>query len=169
MKLYVPEIGDTFTLLYDWTFELYEEQRNKSLWELYDCENNHNVSALKTEKLNASNEINFIFQKYKRLSLRPFYSLPFYEWDQVDTDRYKELQDIRRKIISCSITLPKDSIITVDRIFIRKGMDDWSSLTFYLKHHPNFSLKKKPRFWAKLHDCNKIEFKESGIQYENNC
>lgn len=164
MKLYVPEIGDSFKLTQDWIFDLYDEHRNKSLWDLYDCENSPTVITQRAEEENAANEMNLLLNKHRKIASSAVSILkngPFYEWDQVDTDRYEELRAIRRKLISCSITLPKDSIITVDRIFIRKGMDDWSSLTFYLKFHPDFSLKKKPRFWAKLHDCNNIEFEQS--------
>jgi hypothetical protein len=37
MKLYVPELGDMLKLTEDWTFTLYNEQRNKTLWQLEKC------------------------------------------------------------------------------------------------------------------------------------
>lgn len=153
MKLYVPEIGDSFKLVADWSFNLYNEHRNKSLWELYNCENDQGVSLQRAEEQNASEEINRIVNKYRAMG-----SYRYTEWDQPDTDRYNELVQVRRRLTFCPITIPRDSILTLDRIFIRKGMDDWSSLTFYLKHHPDIQFKKKPRFWAKLYDCNNIEF-----------
>jgi hypothetical protein len=156
MKLYIPEIGDQFKLINDWTFDLYNEQRNKSLWDLYECENSHSVSLQRVEEKNANEEINKIANKY--YISNGYRYTRYTEWDQNDIDRYNELDDIRRKFTSCLVKIPKDSILKLDRIFIRKGMDDWSSLTFYLTHHPDISFKKKPRFWAKLHDCNNIEF-----------
>lgn len=63
--------------------------------------------------------------------------------------------------------LPKDTVLSIDRIYIRKGASDFSSVTFFLKStsHPLFdrSGKKKAggkplRFWARLEDVNSIEF-----------
>lgn len=57
------------------------------------------------------------------------------------------------------VTVPKDTIISVDRIYIRKGVSAYSSITFTI---PKVLNKKNPlagtRFWAKLSDVNKIEF-----------
>lgn len=57
------------------------------------------------------------------------------------------------------VTIPEDTILTVDRVYIRKGVSDYSSITF------NISKKENPkhiyggtRFWAKLSDVNNIEF-----------
>ena len=51
-------------------------------------------------------------------------------------------------------TLPKDTILTIDRVYIRKGATDYSSITF----RTDLLNKKSIRFFAKLDDCNKIEF-----------
>lgn len=67
------------------------------------------------------------------------------------------------------VTLPAGSILTLDRIYIRKGVSDFSSLSFNLDRksvNPDFSLfaerintmKGRCRFWAKLADVNTIEF-----------
>lgn len=62
-----------------------------------------------------------------------------------------------------STTLPIDTVLQVDRIYIRKGADDFSSVTFLIVDGP---LRKKYnnllRFWAKLEDVNKIEFEFLG-------
>jgi len=79
-------------------------------------------------------------------------------------------------------TIPAGSILKVDRIYIRKGAEEFSSITFYWKgmrtqpkmverQYTIFSgshraatteMVKKParpvRFWAKLADVNDIEF-----------
>lgn len=47
-------------------------------------------------------------------------------------------------------TLPAETILTVDRIYIRKGNEEYSSLSF--------TLPGKKRFWAKLSDVNNIHF-----------
>ena len=56
-----------------------------------------------------------------------------------------------------NVTLPKGTSLKVDRIYIRKGAGDYSSLTFWMVLPGE---KKKIRFWAKLYDVNKIEFEE---------
>lgn len=55
-----------------------------------------------------------------------------------------------------SVTIPKGSILKVDRIYIRKGSgyENFSSITFRFESE-GF---KKARFWAKLKDCNNIQF-----------
>jgi hypothetical protein len=55
------------------------------------------------------------------------------------------------------ITFPKGTVLCLDRIYIRKGASDFSSLSFFIKESPQDGLKGK-RFWAKLKDCNKIYF-----------
>ena len=69
------------------------------------------------------------------------------------------------------VRLPKDSILTVDRIYIRKGVRNFSSITFYLKLPSNdFKIDKtvkRLRFWAKLHDVNKITYERIVPEVEN--
>jgi hypothetical protein len=68
-------------------------------------------------------------------------------------------------------TLPIGSKLKIDRIFIRKGKEEFSSITFFLvgartprsTYDNGFRtvvLPARPvRFWAKLADVNTIEFK----------
>ena len=60
-----------------------------------------------------------------------------------DDDWWEEEDDTFRMA-----TLPKDQILTVDRIYIRKGNKEYSSVSFRVP---------KARFWAKLDDVNQIE------------
>jgi hypothetical protein len=57
------------------------------------------------------------------------------------------------------VTIPSETVLTVDRVYIRKGVSNYSSLTFRIPKDKN---KKNPlagvRFWAKLSDVNKIQF-----------
>lgn len=61
------------------------------------------------------------------------------------------------------VTLPAGTTLKVDRIYIRKGVGDYDSLTFFATHIPGVTdvkrgpfAKRKPRFWAKLGDVNRI-------------
>lgn len=72
------------------------------------------------------------------------------------------------------VTIPAGAVLKIDRIYIRKGNEDYSSVSFFwegMKVPPGMypgrysrqgDLEKYPgrpvRFWAKLDDVNKIEF-----------
>ncbi len=53
-----------------------------------------------------------------------------------------------------SVTIPKHTLLTVDRIYIRQGGPEFSSVTFRIGTSKDFT--GKPRFWAKLEDVNQI-------------
>jgi hypothetical protein len=74
--------------------------------------------------------------------------------------------------------IPAGSILKIDRIYIRKGLSEFSSITFIWKNQraeisqlqyeyydePAKKYKKinrEIRFWAKLEDVNKIEFERA--------
>jgi hypothetical protein len=59
-----------------------------------------------------------------------------------------------------TMTFPKGTILQVDRIYIRKGASDYSSLTFYVKS----GHCKGARFWTKLNDCNTMECTQLSIE-----
>lgn len=155
--LSIPEIGDHLRLTSDWTFTLYDEYRNKSLWDLYRCDEQPNAADYDQELKSLQDEREAIFNKYRKNPQIPFH---FIITDPADEAR---LGEVSYKINSLSqkrveITIPAGSVLTIDRIFIRKGMSDFSSLSFYLREHPEHTFRKKPRFWAKLEDCNRIEY-----------
>ena len=54
------------------------------------------------------------------------------------------------------VALPAKTVLTVNRIYIRQGAEDYSSITFWAKIP---GMKKKIRFWAKLSDVNNIHYK----------
>lgn len=66
------------------------------------------------------------------------------------------------------VTLPAGTVLRVDRIYIRKGVGDFDSVTFWIVDSPDKRLVPKGRggtaergrrmrFWAKLADVNRIE------------
>lgn len=67
--------------------------------------------------------------------------------------------------------VPKGTILVVDRVYIRRGLRDFSSLTFRTKSSPQKELNKKGiKFWAKLSDVNRISYvlvEDKAIQYES--
>lgn len=58
---------------------------------------------------------------------------------------------------SIEVSLPKDTVLTVARVYIRNGYaGKYNSLTFNAKI-PGVKGKRTPRFWAKLDDVNEME------------
>jgi hypothetical protein len=60
----------------------------------------------------------------------------------------------KTKMIDCS--LPKGTVLVVDRVYIRKGLKDFSSLSFRIDSCLCSSVEKK-RFWAKLSEVNMMQ------------
>lgn len=154
-RLYVPAIGDRLELTKDWEFRLHHEYRNETM--------------------------------FAALGLK---------YD----DRY---WSNRPKAVT--VTLPQGTVLRVDRIYIRQGLDEFSSMSFFaeglrgqisrgtLNYVPvpasdkgkkdvvyygkcpgipsgyakrvlkTKTTKRAVRFWAKLDDCNCIEFKPATI------
>jgi hypothetical protein len=108
MQLFIPDIGTLVKLEQDWTFTLYDEYRNQSLF----------------EKLNKKRE------------------------NQI-------------------VELPKGLVLKIDRIYVRKGLSQYSSITFRVPN-PKSKIEKeympfneefnKVLFWVKLHEVNGTEF-----------
>lgn len=109
MNLFLPDIGTLLRLDADWTFTLYSEYRNATLFD--------SLGIPTSERKN--------------------------------------------KIVE----LPKGLIIKVDRIYIRKGLSQYSSLTFGIptpktkkdkEEMPQNIIFGGSKFWVKLHECNGI-------------
>jgi hypothetical protein len=58
-------------------------------------------------------------------------------------------------------TFPKGTILTLDRIYIRKGKEEYDSVSFRIFFCPDKRFHKKAiRFWATLEDVNNIYFEK---------
>lgn len=189
MQLYVPEIGDEIRLTNDWTFELHAEYRNEQLAALFGYY--IQMSLLVNESIVPKIRPVDYGIDYPDLK-DPMFRKPF---GGIDHDAYyKECDEARN---SCpeyvkyqadstewydnikkhgtptvSMTLPAGTLLKIDRIYIRKGSSDFSSITFYAKglgevmvssnrwtvNSLKTTKRKAQRFWAKLADCNQIQF-----------
>lgn len=169
MQLYVPEIGDMIRLTQDWSFTLYEEYRNRTLWDDEKCRDRE-VHPDQTP-------VKEVEAKIKAIESRLTYQeiVNSYKWSpsriqvyasQEDKDNHRrynqELYELQQRQSWAPVTLLKDTVLKVDRIYIRKGISEYSSITFYVRSKPGpvvaGASKKKSRFWAKLADCNNIQF-----------
>ena len=171
MQLYVPEIGDMIRLTEDWSFTLYREGRNDSLWREENCWDRivdpDQAPVRELEAKIKAIESRVTIQEIKNsYGWAPSRVKVYASQEDKDNDRkFKyELAELNRRPSWAPVTLLKDTVLKVDRIYIRKGISEYSSITFYVwsKAGPvaaNAS-KKKSRFWAKLADCNNIQFEK---------
>ena len=65
------------------------------------------------------------------------------------------------------VELPKGTLVKMDRIYVRKGNSQFSSITFSIPNvkskadklnYPNNVTLGGAKFWVKLHECNGINF-----------
>ena len=144
MNMFIPEIGTRIILSEDWMFTLYFEQRNKFLIDFMDAVN---------DEADMSRRRNFIHG----LGVRHYADdregvLRMSQWYQ---DRGHDMN-----ALNYQMTLPVGTDLTIDRIYIRKGQENFSSASFVLNHtaHPVGEVRGRKRFWAKLEDVNNIVF-----------
>jgi len=192
MKLYVPEIGDQLTLTEDWTFNLHAERRNTDLAAHYGHYIAYYDGWIDESVLPQMRDYDFVIEYPERPQPKRVFEYLFSGPGSSEYDDYnKKCEEIRNnnpeyvkwhldhaiwknecnriKKESLLVTIPKGSILGVDRIYIRKGAKDFSSITFYAKGLPTVTIKEKwskntkqkkaLRFWAKLSECNEINFK----------
>lgn len=82
-----------------------------------------------------------------------------------NSDLYAGLGLVKEKNDFTQVTLKKGAELKIDRVYIRKGADDYSSITFFADKGAEFTTGKKTlcepkrriRFWAKLGDVNGIQ------------
>ena len=189
MQLYVPEIGDEIRLTNDWTFELHAEYRNEQLAALFGyyiqmslLVNESIVPKIRPVdyKIDYPDLKDPRFRKlfvgidheaYDKACDDARNSCPEYVKYRADsTEWYANIKKYGTPTIS--VTLPAGTILKIDRIYIRKGSSDFSSITFYAKglgevmvssnrwtvNSLKTTKRKAQRFWAKLADCNQIQF-----------
>lgn len=72
---------------------------------------------------------------------------------------------VKQEVDPVPFTIPKGTVLTVDRIYIRSGNHEFSSLSFRINRTKGKAKQQVDnpfgvglRFWAKLDDVNQIEF-----------
>lgn len=171
MRLYVPDIGDLLRLTQHWSFTLLKEYRNMDVWDALECDNHPSLAdhAQKVAELEL---------KMREIEDRMVPS-PLSRQAHGITKEYASVQDrelwfeYRNEVwqsqhkITCPMTLPADTVLKVDRVYIRQGAGEYSSLSFYIEETPHAALtplkkgggfkKGRRRFFARLSDVNTME------------
>jgi len=161
VKLYVPDIGDRIVLKNPWKFSLHSESRNSSFREelannkmldlnpVYDFyeEMVKKYGAWFAQAYNVEDFLKEYFWKIE--PLQHAYKNGLIDYETFEHLRYRGLTP-RPALVE----LPAGTTLHVDRIYIRKGLNEYSSITFRVDKFPE---KKNHRFWAKLSDTRNIE------------
>lgn len=149
-KFHVPEIGTRLLLTENWTFSWFWERRNIDLLKALEEKNLVDETKFQPTNIEVTGwgrhpTIQKYYDKYFNYTYNRNNPRQGYIWPKGDPYCYM-------------MTYPKDSIIIVDRYYIKKGNADFSSVTFRTEKLNLPKFKKKPRFWVKLNDANTINY-----------
>lgn len=92
---------------------------------------------------------------------------PWYNQEEIRKYKSKGFAEESPRMWAVKFTLPSDTVLTVDRVYIRKGANEYSSVSFnipresltqdFLDAHP--ALRKgRLRFWVKTKDLENLHF-----------
>lgn len=170
-KVHIPSLGEKIVLAQDWEFTLYDEYRNeKFIAELCPAFSQSSWNAQKALKAAYPVKEQTLKTKYGVTDkmLEKWFATNLLGWPfdrgpaSIPPSPLKEyLHEVEKLtamiggLVSMPFTLPKGTEMVFDRIYIRKGSEDYNSVTFRLVTCP--LTKKKLRFWARLTDVNQME------------
>lgn len=156
-KLFIPRLGTILLLAEDWTFKLEFEHRNSSLMKVFA---NSDSEAMKAD------------DKWRRWRWGGFAPEDFDSRNvEVGIDRAMTDEQLDRAYASFKatnsedvpwirVTLPKDTTLIVDRIYIRRGGEAFDSVSFKIPRNkklpPELAKFCGVRFWVKLNDANSM-------------
>jgi len=140
MNMYIPEIGDKIILIKDWTFKLYREWRNNSLF---------NFLMLDNDQLLVNEEIKGYHNKYANITIPKGCKLTI--------DRIY----IRKgQLVYSSITFYLIPSKEFKDEFNSENVKVLKDILSNMEIKPKTKIKKRLRFWARLSDVNQIQFKK---------
>ena len=150
-RMYIPKLGDCVQLAEDWRFTLHTEHRNESLWKVLGVKppSQWRWFGSKEAMENDAGYQSCLADPEIEVSVEV---ITYYAGD----DRYKVLA-------VKPVLLPKGTILRIDRIYIRKGNEEYDSVTFVIEKSSIVKGRNKPRFWAKLDDANKMVLEDDTV------
>ncbi len=158
MKLFIPTIGTKLKLNSEWSFLVREEYRNTKFLDAIGW------TATMKRKGRSRSQTEPLDHSDLPLELVREYGAP-----SVDAEAKKDYAGRPLHTfytINFPMKLPPETVLSVDRIYIRKGVGDFDSVTFLISDCPDkrFAPKKARgflpggcRFWVKLDDANGME------------
>lgn len=167
-KLHIPTIGARMRLAEPWRFTLHDEYRNHGFVDMLGLLDPDTPMGdlLREARAMMARSRGDLTDVTRPSDLR-YYLNNDIAARRVDPVRGKELLDAF-DAARWDVTLPEGTVLILDRLYIRKGTGDFDSLTFMVEsipdgvfRHPptkkNEAFGRKPRFWASLTDCNRMD------------
>lgn len=121
--MFIPRIGNKITLSKPWKFKLHDEYRNEKFW----------------QALLGNPQRTIYYYGYH----------PAYHESAVQTPTTNHRGT--KKADPVDVTLPKGTVLQVDRIYIKKGQPSYDSLSFVVTKGQSVP---PGRFWASLDEVN---------------
>jgi len=153
MRMFIPEIGTKLVLSAPWEIMIRKENRNESVYGLLAAacpEGEMAARAIERDRL---------LDSMSGIPSRSY--MPGFDQARIDGILARvELAE------ALPLVLPLGTQLTVDRIYIRKGISAYSSLSFHLTKtdHPLLNRKARKRFWVKLDEVNKMQFELAAVR-----
>jgi len=158
-KLFIPSLGTILILAEEWTFKLQFEHRNVTLMKVFappelDAVDPDNPKAHRRRWYGYDPAD---FEGVKGVELGCDRAMTDEQLDRA----YSSFKATNARDVSwLRITLPKDTTLVVDRIYIRRGGEAFDSVTFRIpknkKLPPELARFGGTRFWVKLNEANNI-------------
>jgi len=151
--LLIPELGEELYLIEDWKPTIHAERRNAGLF--------INLSKHRKEQRELDRVAHQLYLSCSNWTRAKNTAIlndaPDYErWESARKKAWAhDLNKLDGKTKK-TVVFPAGTVLQVDRIYIRKGAADFSSITFKVK---NFNGNKGiTRFWVKLEVANGMKF-----------
>ncbi len=155
-QMYVPGVGDKIVLTHPWPTQIHHEYRNlDAISKFLGFEFNFhpgNAQTVEWLKIHAP-------AHYNHLSWRM--NNPEVRWGHSDEERLaydawwktnrRLAEAARDEVLAVPVTVPDGTLLTIDRVYVKKGLSEFNSVTFWALLPGE---KKKLRFWCKLDDVN---------------
>lgn len=154
-RLFVPYIGSVLVLAEEWGFNLYFESRNRPLLKALWKTTMPGVQKKDGQVVGLSSDGAGCYEK-------DWEGHPFLRTEKAMSG--DELENANRTFRSTrgqdkryvAAFLPAGTPLRVDRVYIRRGIDAYSSLTFVVAKECYDKNLRGKRFWARLNDVNRM-------------
>jgi hypothetical protein len=169
-KMNIPDISITIVLSEVWKPAIYGERRNSKLlskfgyingcftWFFSEPSDNYNWVFYKSEYDEMDRIWKNVYHSFKHEhdDLNETDKRPAWNTDKAQAMLDNMVGDKKfSRFEFVYLLFPAGTELKIDRIYIRKVISDYSSLSFWAKFPDD---KKKYRFWAKLEDVNNIVY-----------
>lgn len=160
MKFYIPKLKDRLRLTEDWVAMLHDEYRNHAFI----------ASVLGVKKGTPKNNSYEYMTNADGYQVFDYSKITQIGWDGLLQEKLKEYESNVTKMMEAKllnnrlyqgdlelpVTIPKGTVLCIQRIYIRNGQQDYDSVTFSIAKVKGSKISG--RFWVKLDNANEIHY-----------